>query len=71
MKNEKAKNIKRLLDKMSSEKPFTNTRSKAIDANLCTFCEKPNLNWRDQLSRKEYKLSGMCQTCQDQYFKEI
>jgi len=28
----------------------------------------PNLDFRDDLSRKEYSISGMCQDCQDSVF---
>jgi hypothetical protein len=69
--DKKAKNIRRLLDSMSSDQPFFNRRSKAIPANLCVFCETPNTNFRDQLSQREYRISGMCQNCQDNYFKEM
>lgn len=34
----------------------------------CMTCDKPNLDFRDPLSRKEYQISGMCQTCQDSVF---
>lgn len=36
----------------------------------CVFCEctiDPH-SFRDELSAKEYKISGMCQACQDQIF---
>ena len=38
---------------------------------LCPFCnEQVNLNsFRDELSLKEYKISGLCQKCQDECFK--
>ena len=38
----------------------------------CPFCEKRiNLNeFRDELSLKEYTISGLCQSCQDEFFKE-
>ena len=39
-----------------------------VDAGLCATCnDKPEL-FRDDLSRKEYSISGMCQTCQDDVF---
>ncbi len=69
--DKKVKTIKTLLDRISSQEPFKNKRSKALLAQLCVICETPNLNFRDQLSEKEYKISGMCQTCQDNYFKEF
>ncbi len=37
----------------------------------CPFCGKPIDNMRDfndDLSWKEYKISGLCQTCQDGFF---
>lgn len=39
---------------------------------ICPACHKPiDVSWtafRDDLSRKEYKISGMCQKCQDEVF---
>jgi len=29
-----------------------------------------DFNFRDDLSRKEYTISGLCQTCQDAVFKD-
>ena len=43
-------------------------RVASINSNGCVFCKAPELNFRDDLSRKEYCISGMCQTCQDQMF---
>ena len=38
------------------------------------FCEAKNLrsiiSFRDHLSLKEYRISGMCQDCQDAVFSE-
>ena len=39
----------------------------------CTVCNKnihPNNEFKDYLSLKEYTITGMCQTCQDEYFEE-
>lgn len=38
----------------------------------CPFCRKPVLeeNFRDELSKKEFRISGLCQSCQDEYFGE-
>ena len=43
-------------------------RIETIQMNQCAMCKTPNLNWRDKLSEKEYTISGMCQTCQDEVF---
>ena len=35
---------------------------------VCTFCAVTLDEFRDELSAKEYSISGMCQTCQDKTF---
>ena len=37
---------------------------------LCPFCGKDmsNPTFRDEASKKEYTISGICQECQDDYF---
>ena len=40
-------------------------RVQCIKDNVCTTCGKSVVEFRDQLSRKEYTISGMCQECQD------
>jgi hypothetical protein len=42
---------------------------KALDSGRCPICKGPIGEFRDALSRKEYGISGMCQTCQDGVFK--
>lgn len=43
---------------------------KMIDAGKCPLCGKiiSPCEFRDELSVKEYKISGMCQHCQDEIF---
>ena len=48
-------------------------RTTAITTNQCAgtlmgMCETPNFEWTDQLSQKEYSISGLCQDCQDETF---
>jgi hypothetical protein len=42
------------------------------DANIkgiCTWCRKEiNEPFRDELSKREYQISGFCQKCQDETF---
>ncbi len=42
-----------------------------IKENKCPFCAtKVNISeFKDALSLKEYKISGLCQKCQDKTFK--
>lgn len=39
---------------------------------ICPTCGKPvNVKaFRDELSKREFKISGMCQECQDDFFGE-
>jgi len=34
----------------------------------CVMCNNADLNFRDELSKKEFGMSGMCQKCQDGFF---
>ena len=36
----------------------------------CVKCGEFNLEFRDEVSRKEYGISGLCQPCQDSIFGE-
>ena len=36
---------------------------------LCPFCGEKPKGFKDALSRKEYQISGLCQDCQDNFFK--
>ena len=41
-----------------------------VAQNLCPLCSKPIdlTSFKDDLSKKEYAISGMCQACQDKMF---
>ena len=41
-----------------------------LDVGICPFCNKPikESEFRDALSQKEFKISGLCQKCQDDVF---
>ena len=43
-----------------------------VEGGECPMCRKPISpnEFRDDLSRKEFRISGMCQTCQDETFDE-
>lgn len=50
------------------ESVFPGTKE-AIDMNQCPICKKPITAFRNELSIKEYGISGMCQECQDKVFR--
>ena len=43
-----------------------------VKAGNCPFCSKPveSNSFKDELSLKEFNISGMCQKCQDDFFEE-
>ena len=47
---------------------FGVNRRSHIYADVCTMCSKPATEVKDELSRKEFTISGMCQVCQDSFF---
>jgi len=42
----------------------------SIEADECTLCILPAKSFRNDLDKKEYCISGMCQECQDDVFRE-
>lgn len=47
-------------------------RRESIQKEICAICHKkidPKTEFRDNLSLKEYRISGMCQECQDKIFE--
>ena len=55
------------MNKNIVEKIFPGTIEK-IEKKICPICNNPIGEFKDRLSRKEYEISGMCQTCQDEIF---
>jgi len=49
---------------------FGRTRTASINNDICVMCGKAVGQFRDNLSLKEYTISGMCQVCQDGFFGE-
>ena len=43
-------------------------RPDVIRENKCVFCDRAATEFRDNLSKSEYIISGMCQVCQDETF---
>jgi hypothetical protein len=40
----------------------------AAEAGNCTWCKKPVTEFRNEISKREYGISGFCQKCQDEVF---
>jgi hypothetical protein len=43
----------------------------AVEHGFCPFCKKPisMADFKDELSKREYRISGICQKCQNDFFK--
>jgi len=65
----KSKGMTIFLDKIS-EGAFGIPRTEAIRRKMCVICKDPITEFRDNLSAKEYQISGLCQGCQDEVFGE-
>ena len=41
-----------------------------VNAGMCPFCKKAVFmnDFKNEISRKEYRISGFCQKCQDELF---
>ena len=49
-------------------KLFGRSRMLAIAGKGCVKCGKPAVDFRDEISKKEFGISGFCQVCQDDIF---
>ena len=65
--SEKSSGIKTFLEGVAG-------RTTAITGNACVKppfgCGGPATKFKDEISRKEYTISGLCQKCQDKVFEE-
>ena len=65
----KSPSMEKFLDEMS-EKTYGRTRTGSIKKDICVECGGPAKSFRDDVSRREYPISGLCQKCQDKVFKK-
>ena len=66
-KNMKTAGMENMLDDMTKEL-FGRGRKVAMDNQMCVICGGDANHFTDELSRREYGISGMCQSCQDGVF---
>ena len=55
-------------EKSEAIEQLLGNRRELIQINVCTWCGRDAETFRDALSRKEYTISGLCQSCQDETF---
>lgn len=49
---------------------FNYPRIVSIQNDTCSNCGEPAVEFTDELSRREFAISGMCQKCQDNFFNQ-
>ena len=65
----KSPEVEETLERVSKEM-FGRSRLESIRSNICVMCGSLAEDFRDELSRKEFSISGMCQKCQDKMFRK-
>ena len=65
----KAPKMAQALDKIT-ESLFGRARYDSIKQDICVICGNKVKTFRNEISKKEYTISGMCQGCQDETFGE-
>jgi len=53
-----------------SKKLFGKTRTEALDTHTCISCGGPAIEFKDEKSAVEWRIAGLCQECQDDFFLE-
>ena len=61
----KSEAMEKFIDSLA---PNPKGRRGSIESNTCSFCKGDASNFKDELSKKEYTISGLCQECQDKTF---
>ncbi len=47
-----------------------NDKKQAIEDEVCNLCGEPVLSFKNELSKREYGISGLCQNCQTDIFEK-
>jgi hypothetical protein len=59
--------IQNFLDNISRQ-AHGRTSTEAQAEKICTSCGKPATEFKDEKSVREYRITGYCQSCQDEVF---
>lgn len=65
--SKKSDEMRQFLDNVT-QSTFGRKRHNSIVADICVSCGGPATEFKDELSRREYSISGLCQKCQDEVF---
>tara|TARA_R110000796_G_scaffold73351_2_gene165029 strand:+ start:687 stop:893 length:207 start_codon:yes stop_codon:yes gene_type:complete len=62
------KELENVVDAMSIKAFGEPGYTESLRKRSCVMCKNPVTQFKDNLSVKEYAISGLCQTCQDKVF---
>jgi len=62
------KELENVVDAMSIRAFGEPGYTESLRKRFCVMCKNPVTQFKDDLSIKEYAISGLCQTCQDSFF---
>jgi hypothetical protein len=65
----KTEELEKHLDEVSN-KEFGRKRRECIDKSICVVCGESANEFDDQLSAKEFNITGLCQSCQNKEFED-
>lgn len=70
MNKETSEKVKNIQEKYPIIRKLFPKEIRRIDKGRCPFCDKviKMKDFRNSISRKEFKISGICQECQDKVF---
>jgi uncharacterized CHY-type Zn-finger protein len=66
--SDKTPEMEKFLDEIGLA-AFGRSHSLAQAGRGCVMCGKPATEFRNELNRREYNISSICQQCQDEVFK--
>lgn len=66
---QRAAPLQQMLDDLARSM-FGRTAGEAISTATCMACGKPVTGFKNEISAREYEISGLCQECQDIAFAD-
>jgi len=62
--------IKFMIDQ-SSTALYGRPTSGALALNICVSCTEDASSFNSEVAKREYQISGLCQSCQDEIFNDV
>ena len=63
----KAPGVENVLEKLG-EMAFGRSRKNSMRDGTCVSCGEQITGFKDEISSREYEITGFCQSCQDKFF---